>query len=158
MALFSIGKKSIKDKKEEVVENKKTAVKKENKPKAAKNQEAKPLSVVAKSAALVNGVAVAKGKKEPKVASLVLRHAHITEKASMMAKDNQYIFRVFPRANKSEVKKAVKEVYGVDVIVVKIINVPKKRRRLGRSVGWKSGYKKAIVTVKQGQTIDLLPR
>jgi len=41
---------------------------------------------------------------------------------------------------------------------IKIINVPKKRRRLGRISGWKKGYKKAIVKIKKGQKIEVLPR
>lgn len=156
MALFNIGKKFGKDKKDTSPEKKKAAVKKAAKPKVIKDQEVKLSSDTAASPSV--SAPASKGKKETNVAPIVLRHAHITEKATQLEKDNQYIFRVFPRANKSEVKKAVKEVYGVDVTDVKIINVPAKRRRLGRSAGWRSGYKKAIVTVKQGQTINLLPR
>jgi large subunit ribosomal protein L23 len=90
--------------------------------------------------------------------SKILKTPHITEKATLQAKENQYIFKVWPRANKTEIKKAIKELYGVDVVSVRIIRVPAKRRRLGRIRGRKKGYKKAIVKIKEGQTIEVLPR
>ena len=102
------------------------------------------------------------GKKKTKAAvqntCRILRAPHITEKATGIADKNQYTFRVFPKANKVEIKKAVEGVYGVNVTDVNIVNVLRKRRRLGKVTGWKPGYKKAIVTVKEGQKIELLPR
>jgi len=88
----------------------------------------------------------------------VLKTPHITEKATALAKENQYIFKIWPGANKVEVKKAIEDLYGVDVLSVKIINIPPKRRRLGRISGWRKGYKKAIVRIKEGQKIEVLPR
>jgi len=88
----------------------------------------------------------------------VLKSPQVTEKATNLTKKNQYIFKIFPRANKSEVKKAVNELYGVDVLDVKIIKVPAKKRRLGKISGWRKGYKKAIVKIKEGQKIEVLPR
>jgi len=88
----------------------------------------------------------------------VLKNPHITEKASDLAKKNQYVFKIYSRANKVEVKKAISETYGVDVVSVKIINIPQKKRRLGRQQGVKPGYKKAIVKIKEGQKIEVLPR
>ena len=82
----------------------------------------------------------------------------MTEKATDLTSKNQYIFKVFPGSNKNQVKKAVEDVYGVDVINVNIVNIPKKRRRLGRIEGWRRGYKKAIVRIKEGQKIEVLPR
>ena len=82
----------------------------------------------------------------------------MTEKATELAKKNQYVFKVWPRANKVEIKKAIEDIYGVDVVSVKIIKVPRKRRRLGRISGWRKGYKKAIVKIKEGQKIEVLPR
>jgi large subunit ribosomal protein L23 len=83
---------------------------------------------------------------------------HVTEKATDLASKNQYIFKVFKRANKNQIKKAVESLYNVDVNNVKIINVKRKKRKLGRIEGFKPGYKKAIVSVKKGQEIELLPR
>ena len=88
----------------------------------------------------------------------ILKTPQVTEKATDFVKKNQYVFKVYSRANKNEVKKAIESVYGVDVISVRIINVPAKRRRLGRQRGWRKGYKKAIVKIKEGQKIEVLPR
>ncbi len=88
----------------------------------------------------------------------VLRNPHVTEKATDLTKENKYTFKVWPKTNKIEVKKTIEGLYDVDVVSVRIINVPPKRRRLGRTLGWRKGYKKAIVTVKEGQKIEVLPR
>ncbi len=88
----------------------------------------------------------------------VLKSPHIAEKSSYLAKQNQYVFRVYPKANKTEIKKAIEKIYGVKVIKVRIINIPPKRRKLGRTLGWRQGYKKAVVFLKKGQEIEVLPR
>jgi len=88
----------------------------------------------------------------------VLKSPHISEKSTDLAKSNQYIFKVFPKANKTEVKKAIESLYKVEVEKVRIIKIPKKRRRLGRIEGFKKGHKKAIVKIKEGQKIEILPR
>lgn len=97
-------------------------------------------------------------RKETGVAPLVLESAHVTEKATDLTRKNQYVFKVFPDSSKQEIKKAVEEVYRVDVLKVRPIRVKRKQRRLGRSLGWGKGYKKAIVTLKEGQKIEILPR
>lgn len=88
----------------------------------------------------------------------VFKYPHITEKATALTGKNQYIFNVKPKANKIEIKKALEELYGVEVVAVRIINIPAKKRRLGRISGWKQGYKKAIIRIKEGQKIEVLPR
>jgi large subunit ribosomal protein L23 len=88
----------------------------------------------------------------------VLRTPHVTEKATDLTVSDQYSFRVFPRANKTELKKVIENTYGVNVVSVKIINVHRKKKRLGKIQGMKPGYKKAIVRIKKGQKIELLPR
>ncbi len=88
----------------------------------------------------------------------ILKTPHITEKATDLAGKNQYVFRIWERANKVEVKKAIEDLYKVKVIDVKIIKVPAKRRRFGRISGWKKGYKKAIVKIKEDQKIELFPK
>ncbi|MBZ9572817.1 50S ribosomal protein L23 [Patescibacteria group bacterium] len=92
------------------------------------------------------------------MAPLILKSAHVTEKATDLTRENQYVFKVFPRATEQEIKKAVEEVYGVDVLKVRTIKVRRKQRRLGRTLGWRKGYKKAIVTLKEDQKIEILPR
>ena len=91
-------------------------------------------------------------------ASRILKSPHITEKAASLAEKNQYVFKIFKKANKNEIKKSIEGLYGVDVLGVKIINVFKKPRRMGRQAGYKPGYKKAIVKIKEGQKIEILPR
>ncbi len=90
--------------------------------------------------------------------SVVLKQPQVTEKATELMEENKYVFQVFPRANKSEVKKEVEEMFNVTVEKVNIITVPPKRRRLGPHEGWKPGYKKAIVTLREGQHIEILPK
>ena len=65
-------------------------------------------------------------------ADKILISPQITEKATDLAQKNQYVFKVFPKANKTEIKKAIEDLYKVEVSDVKIINVPKKRRRSGK--------------------------
>lgn len=94
-------------------------------------------------------------KKEfSQIAVKILKAPHVTEKAMSLNQENKYIFKVSDEANKPEVKKAIQELYGVKVVDVNIINIPRKKRRLGRSEGFKSGFKKAIVTLKQGEKIE----
>ncbi len=88
----------------------------------------------------------------------VLQSPQISEKAGYLAENNQYIFRVSKRANKTEVKKAIESTFGINVSAVRIINVPEKERKVGGKIGFKKGYKKAIVKIRAGQKIEVLPR
>ena len=88
----------------------------------------------------------------------ILKAPLMSEKATDLSVDNQYVFKVCEAANKNEVRRAVEGVYGVDVDRVNIINIPAKQRIVGRHRGWKSGYKKAIVKISKGQKIEILPR
>ena len=80
---------------------------------------------------------------------------HITEKAGMLQEQNQYVFRVVPGATKYAVRNSVQAQYGVEVEKVRMITVPSKSIRVGRRMGKKPGYKKAVVTLKEGDTIEL---
>lgn len=86
----------------------------------------------------------------------IVKEPHISEKGSYLAEANQYIFRVAPQANKSEVGKAIKGIYGVDVLSVNMIKIPAKKRRVGKTQGFRKAYKKAVVTIKEGQKIEIL--
>jgi len=85
-----------------------------------------------------------------------VRQPHISEKASYLAEKDQYVFEVVPGYNKKEVKDAVEGIYGVDVLAVNMIKIPAKKRRLGRTEGFRKAYKKAIVKIKEGQKIEIL--
>jgi large subunit ribosomal protein L23 len=89
---------------------------------------------------------------------LLLMHAHVTEKSSKLAEENKYVFKVVVTANKQGVARAVESYYGVLVENVHVINVPPKRRRRGRGFATKPGYRKAIVQLKKGQTIEVMPK
>ncbi|MCX6724178.1 MAG: 50S ribosomal protein L23 [Candidatus Staskawiczbacteria bacterium] len=85
-----------------------------------------------------------------------IKQPHISEKASYLAEKDQYIFDVLPNYNKNEIKNSVEGIYGVDVLSVNIIKIPAKKRRLGRTEGFRKAYKKAIVKIKNGQKIEIL--
>ncbi len=84
----------------------------------------------------------------------VLIEPCITEATTAMAAFNKYVFKVRKEATKLKIKMAVEKIYGVKVISVRTINTPSKVRFRGRTKGIKSGYKKAIVTLKKGDSID----
>ena len=88
----------------------------------------------------------------------VLVEPYVSEKATDLAKENRYVFRVADDSNKIQIKKAVKELYGVDAVSVNIVNIPRRKKRLGKYRGWKKGFKKAVVEVKEGQRIDATPK
>ena len=82
----------------------------------------------------------------------------ITEKTmSLMQEQNKVTVKVSPKANRAEVKKAFEAVFGVKVLNVNIVNVPSKSTtRGGRYKGTISGFKKAVVTIAEGEALDLL--
>ena len=85
----------------------------------------------------------------------IIRAPLITEKGSLMAeKTNQVVFKVRPDANKIEVKKAVEALFKVKVLKVRMIRYLGKMRRVGRNVGRLPQWKKAYVTLKEGDKID----
>ncbi len=79
----------------------------------------------------------------------------ITEKSMAERKNGVYIFKVNKSATKEEIKKAIEEAFKVNVKSVNTLNTKAKRRRVGRYAGMTKTYKKAIVTLKDGSTIDL---
>ncbi len=90
-----------------------------------------------------------------KMAHKVLVEPIITEASTAAAQLNKYIFKVTRNADKRQIKRAIKELYSVDAISVRTINVSGKKRMRGRIEGKTASYKKAIVTVKEGESIDI---
>ena len=78
----------------------------------------------------------------------------ITEHCTDLMADNKFVFVVDKRANKIQVAQAVKEIFNVTVLDVNTINVKGKTKRRGRTVGKTNSYKKAIVKIKAGETIE----
>ena len=97
------------------------------------------------------------GKKSNK-GYAVLENPHITEKATDLVGKNQYVFKVKNSTNKTEVKKAIEGIYGVNVLRVNIVNIHPRKRRLGRTMGMIPGCKKAIIKIKEGQKIEVLQK
>ncbi|UCG13041.1 MAG: 50S ribosomal protein L23 [Deltaproteobacteria bacterium] len=85
----------------------------------------------------------------------IIKRPLITEKSTLQKEmNNQLAFEVDRRANRIEIKKAVEKIFKVQVVEVRTMNYRGKRKRLGRSVGRKPHWKKAVVTLKPGQKID----
>ena len=86
-------------------------------------------------------------------AGTILKRYFVSEKSTRGFALNQYTFEVDRRATKTDVRDAVERGYKVDVVAVNIIRLPAKKIQLGRFRGSKGGIKKAIVTLKEGQSI-----
>ena len=84
-----------------------------------------------------------------------IRQPIITEKATILSEQNKTVFKVHSGANKSSIKKNIEKLFKVNVIKVNIINTKTKKKIKQGRLSTKSGYKKAIVTLKKGQSIDL---
>ena len=95
----------------------------------------------------------AKPKGESDFAWELIRAPHISEKATMQG-DGKYVFKVADNATKGTLKQAVEDRYGVMVKSLRMLNMPSKKRNRGGKIGIKSGFKKAIVALKEGQTIS----
>jgi large subunit ribosomal protein L23 len=88
--------------------------------------------------------------------SQVVRKPLVTERfADLRERDNKFIFEVHPDANKHEIRQAIEHFFGVKVTDVRTMNVRGKIKRLGRFQGKRADWKKAIVTLAEGDGIDL---
>lgn len=87
----------------------------------------------------------------------VLIRPVVTEKATLLIEQRQYTFDVQPKASKPLIRQAVEELFGVRVTSVNTHNPPRKKRRLGRFIGYRPTYKRAIVTLAEGDSITLFP-
>ncbi len=85
----------------------------------------------------------------------ILLYPQISEKATYLSEENKYIFIVSNKANKKEISQAIKDVYGIKPISINTIKVGGKERRYGKVQGRTSTYKKAIVALPKGQTIQI---
>ena len=94
-------------------------------------------------------------KSDTKEAYRVLIKPLITEKAAYLKSENKYLFQVNIKATKNEIKKAVFHVYGVWPQDVNIINLKGKKVRYGKSQGVTKNKKKAVVTLKKGESIEI---
>lgn len=79
----------------------------------------------------------------------------VTEKSHRLSSNRQYVFRVATDAKARAVKTAIAQAYGVTVVAVRMIVVKPKRRTMKYDRGYQKKYKKAVVTLAEGQTIDI---
>ncbi len=79
----------------------------------------------------------------------------VSEKSYSLIEDNKYSFRVHPSAHKTEIRQAVEELFGVKVEGVNVIKVQSKPKRRGISQGRRPGWKKAIVQLREGDSIPI---
>lgn len=87
----------------------------------------------------------------------VIKRPLVTEKGTLMQQENnQYCFAVDPKATKRDIREAVEAIFKVKVEKVQAMNVSGKYRRVGRNVGRTAGWKKAVVTLGEGQRIEFL--
>ena len=85
----------------------------------------------------------------------IIKTPIVTEKSSNDQNNyNKYTFKVDTRSNKTEIKEAVQKIFGVKVLEVQTINVKPKKKRVGRYSGFTKKYKKAIITLEPGQTLE----
>ena len=80
---------------------------------------------------------------------------NITEKSTSLSKFNKVVFKVHKGASKNSIKKSIEKIFKVNVIKVNTINIKGKTKLVRNKKAYKPGYKKAIVTLKKGQNIDL---
>jgi large subunit ribosomal protein L23 len=87
----------------------------------------------------------------------LVKYPVLTEKATRLLDVNQYTFDVDLKANKTILKTLIEEYFNVKVIGINTHRPPRKKRRIGRSQGYKTQYKRVIITLKEGDSIQLLP-
>ncbi|HEY9668837.1 MAG TPA: 50S ribosomal protein L23 [Coleofasciculaceae cyanobacterium] len=94
---------------------------------------------------------------DPRYLADLVRRPIVTEKATMLMEQNKYVFEVIPKATKPEIKAAIESLFDVKVVGVNTQRPPRKKRRVGKFIGYKPLYKRAIVTLATGDSITLFP-
>ncbi|NJN72849.1 MAG: 50S ribosomal protein L23 [Limnothrix sp. RL_2_0] len=90
------------------------------------------------------------------LADLILKPI-VSEKATILLEDNKYVFDVVLKATKTDIRAAIEGLFEVKVVKVNTSRPPRKKKRVGRFIGFKPQYKRAIVTLAEGDTITLFP-
>jgi large subunit ribosomal protein L23 len=87
----------------------------------------------------------------------LVKYPILTEKSVRLMDSNQYTFDMDSRLTKTQIKEVIKEAFNVSVVAVNTHRPPRKKRRVGARQGYKSAYKRVIITLKAGESIQLLP-
>lgn len=85
----------------------------------------------------------------------LIKYPIVTDKSTRNLEKNQYSFLVERKSTKAQVKRAIELFFEVEVLKVNVLMQPKKKKRLGRAFGYKPQYKKAIIRLKENNTINL---
>jgi large subunit ribosomal protein L23 len=85
----------------------------------------------------------------------VIRHPVLTEKSYVLAETGKYTFRVHEKAHKTQIRQAIEQLFDVNVVEVRTASVKSKPKRRGQTAGRSRQWKKAIVQVREGQTIPV---
>ena len=85
----------------------------------------------------------------------IVKYPIITDKATRLLENNQYSFVVDRYSDKIEIKEAIENLFEVKVIKINTCRLPRKKKRVGKYIGWKPQDKKAIVTLSEGDVINL---
>ena len=85
----------------------------------------------------------------------IIKKPIITDKTTKLLENNQYCFQVSQKSNKKTIKIAIEKFFNVKVVNINTCHLPLKKRNIGRFKGYKSHYKKAIVTLSENDTINL---
>jgi len=80
---------------------------------------------------------------------------NVTEKSTSLSEFNKVVFKVRKNANKQSIKKSIEKIFKVNVVKINTVNIREKVKMVRNKKAYKSGYKKAIITLKKGQSIDL---
>jgi large subunit ribosomal protein L23 len=89
-------------------------------------------------------------KIDPRQLPDIVRRPILTEKATRLMEQNKYTFDVTPQASKPQIKAAIEDLFEVKVVQVNTMLKPRRKKRVGKFVGFKPQYKRAIVTVAPG--------
>jgi large subunit ribosomal protein L23 len=96
-------------------------------------------------------------KLDPRAFPDLIRRPLITEKATRLLEENKYSFEVVSKATKPQIKDAIQGLFDVKVVAVNTYNPPAKERRVGKFAGHRPQYKRAVVTLAEGDSITLFP-
>ena len=87
---------------------------------------------------------------DPRDLADLVRRPIVTEKSTILMEQNKYTFEVTPKSTKPEIKAAIEDLFQVKVVKINTANPPRKKKRVGRFIGYKPQYKRAIVTIAPG--------
>ncbi len=87
----------------------------------------------------------------------VITRPIVTEKSTALSEFGKYVFQVRSGASKHAVRRAVEAMFHVEVLSVNVMNVRGKPRRMGRSQGHRPSWRKAVVTLREGHSIEVVP-